>query len=63
MTNKEALEYAERKFDSDSYRLEMGYLNRGLYQIVAREYDFLRVAIPALRAQIERECAAGGDPA
>lgn len=56
MTIDEAIEYAEKRFDTASYRLEMGYLNRGLYQIVAREHDFLRVAIRALKL------AAGGDP-
>ena len=51
MTREEAIQYAKDKFDKGLYRLELGYLNRGLYQIVAREVDFMRVAIAALREQ------------
>lgn len=49
MTREEAIKYAEDKFDKGLYRLELGYLNRGLYQIVAKEVDFMRVAISALK--------------
>ena len=51
MTREEAIEYAEKKAYNDFYQLETGYLNSGLYQIKAREYDFLRVAISALKWQ------------
>lgn len=54
MTREEAIQYAEDKFRKGVYRLDLGYLNRGLYQIVAREVDFMRVAIAALRKQEER---------
>lgn len=59
MTKEDAIKYAEERFSNNSYHLEMGYLNRGLYQIKARENDFLRVAIPALKEQ-KTPCAACG---
>lgn len=49
MTREEAIQYAEDKLGKGLYRLDLGYLNRGLYQIVAREVDFMRVAISALK--------------
>ncbi len=55
MTREEAIEYGEKKLDRIGYQLEMGYLNRGLYQINAKEYEFLRNALPALSAQQEAE--------
>ena len=55
MTREEAIQYAEDKLGKGLYRLDLGYLNRGLYQIVAREVDFMRVAIAALREQEESE--------
>lgn len=51
MTREEAIKYAEEKLSKGLYRLDLGYLNRGLYQIVAKEVDFMRVAIAALREQ------------
>lgn len=51
MTREEAIKYAEEKLSKGLYRLDLGYLNRGLYQIVAKEVDFMRVAISALREQ------------
>ena len=51
MTRQEAIQYAEDKLSKGLYRLELGYLNRGLYQITAREVDFMRAAIAALREQ------------
>ena len=51
MTIEEAIKYAEVRFDKGLHRLDMGYLNRGLYQIVAKEVDFLRVALYALKEQ------------
>lgn len=51
MTREAAIQYAEEKYKKGLYRLEMGYLNRGLYQVTAREVDFLRAAIAALREQ------------
>ena len=51
MTREEAVKYAEEKLGKGLYRLDLGYLNRGLYQIVAKEVDFMRVAISALRGQ------------
>ena len=53
MTREEAIQYAEEKRSNIGYRLEMGYLNRGLYQINAREFDFLTVALAALREMEE----------
>ena len=54
MMREEAIQYAEEKYKKGLYRLEMDYLNRGLYQVAAREVDFLRVAIAALREKEER---------
>ena len=51
MTREEAIQYAEKKIDSASYRLEMGYLNNGLRQIVSNEYEFFMQALSALRQQ------------
>ena len=51
MTHEEAIKYAEEKLSKGLYRLDLGYLNRGLYQIVAKEVDFMRAAISALREQ------------
>ena len=51
MTREEAIQYAEKKIDSASYRLEMGYLNNGLRQIVSNEYEFFKQALSALRQQ------------
>ena len=51
MTIEEAIQYAEKKIDSASYRLEMGYLNNGLRQIVSNEYEFFMQALRALRQQ------------
>ena len=51
MTIEEAIQYAEKKIDSASYRLEMGYLNNGLRQIVSNEYEFFMQALSALRQQ------------
>ena len=51
MTREEAIQYAEKKLERAYYRLEMGYLNDGLRQIVSNEYEFLRQAISALRKQ------------
>jgi hypothetical protein len=59
VTREEAIKYAEDKLGKGLYRLELGYLNRGLYQIVAREVDFMRVAISALRAQGATDTNAG----
>ena len=51
MTIEEAIQYAEKKIDSASYRLEMGYLNNGLRQIVSNEYEFFMQALSAIRQQ------------
>ena len=51
MTRKEAIQYAEKKIDSASYRLEMVYLNNGLRQIVSNEYEFFMQALSAIRQQ------------
>lgn len=51
MTREEAIQYAEKKLDRAYYRLEMGYLNNGLQQIVSNEYEFFRQALSALRQQ------------
>ena len=51
MTREKAIQYAEKKIDSASYRLEMGYLNNGLRQIVSNEYEFFMQALSALRQQ------------
>ena len=51
MTIEEAIQYAEKKIDSASYRLEMVYLNNGLRQIVSNEYEFFMQALSALRQQ------------
>lgn len=55
MTREEAIQYAADKLNKGLYRLDLGYLNRGLYQIVAREVDFMKVAISALREQCVRD--------
>ena len=51
MNREEAIQYAEKKIDSASYRLEMGYLNNGLRQIVSNEYEFFMQALSTLRQQ------------
>ena len=51
MTIEEAIQYAEKKIDSASYRLEMVYLNNGLRQIVSNEYEFFMQALSAIRQQ------------
>ena len=60
MTRDEALKYAENKYSCNSYRCEMGYLNRGLSTIAERENEFLRVAISALREQGATDNNVGG---
>lgn len=51
MTREEAIQYAQERFSKGLHRLEMGYLNRGLYLITAKEFDFLQVALAAPREQ------------
>ncbi len=51
MTVEEAIKYGTAKLDRIGYQLEVGMLNPGLRQINSKEYDFLHIAVAALRAQ------------
>lgn len=53
MDDNEALEMAKQEQEKIMYLLETGMLNRGLYQIYARRYDWLSRIIILAELQME----------